>query len=911
MRAVKRITLVLIAISTLFLTLAVAGQACPGPCSDTTVVRAAPPASVQLFLPPSVAVGTPTTFTAEVLDQGADPVADGTQVAFTSSDLVTVDPFALTVNGVATGTLHAGVDVGLAVVTATAGSAVATGSLEVVPGPAGQLQLTVTANTRTVGESVELRVEALDSYGNAIGAGVLVSFTTTLGEIQPTTAETDAASTVTATLTSTQAGTAIMSAHSGDIHNSAIVRFVPGPTERITVTANPPAIPVDGATSQILATLTDRYGNRAGDGITVTFDSSRGTLSPVTATTVAGQATAVLRSGPIHGQSSVTVTMGAYSGTTTVGFLPADLQIQSTNTPRGNILPGTAVTYTISFENVGDAVARSVVITDTLPEAFVDVSFESSGATVTQSEGTSYIWDVEDLSPGEAGVITLHGYFDRHHPWPASRLVANVATIASATAEGKPEDNTTTAGNLIVTADVYIGGVIDDSGTDLRPGGRIRYQVFAGNYGPTPAHGLVITDTLPAHTRLDQETSYQVPGLVRLSEDAASVQVWQYDGAVEGPTFADFDIWLDIDPQAPGGIVLRNRIEVSTNTPESDQANNVSVSERRLSGINLEALLKGPDTILPGRKMTYTLRYTNTGTLPADDVVLTHLIPAGVSVVDVDRPPDRQGPDHIEWNLARVEPGEWRQIKVVGQVGTDVPAGRVLRSAVSVITASDESYTGDNTAEVNTQVVPDVPDKLTLDMAPTVTVGTTTPISVTIADQFGNPLDELTVTLTTTVGVVTPTVVTTVHGTASATFEVPTRPAEGAITAAFGHLSDSAEIVIAPGPPSDLQLFATLNQLPADGQSTAGIRVHVQDTYGNPVKDGTPVTFETDRGLLANGRLRHTVTTSNGIASTVLTAGNLPGTAQVTASAGSALGEVMIDFTPVVRYEIYLPLVER
>ncbi len=880
--------------------------------TSTAVVRAGPPASVQVSAPATIPVATTTRVTALVLDRWAHPVADGTPVSFTASSLVTVDPSALTVSGRSTVTLHAGTQVGPVVVTATAGSAVGVGHLEVVPGPVGDVQLMPSVSSQTAGEPVGLRADVFDSFGNPVDAGIMVSFTTTLGDVLPASAATNAAGVVTATLTSTRTGTALVTAHAGGTQSAASVLFVPGTPENISVSADPASIPVDGAKSQIMATIADRYGNRVGDGITVTFDSSLGSVNPVTTTTVAGRATTVLTSGHVHGQAAVTATVGTYTGTTQVMFLPADLRVQSTHTPSTDILPGTAVTYTITFENAGDAVARDVMITDTLPIGFIDTWYESSGAAITETEGSAYVWQVEDLSPGEGGTIVLRGHFDRHRQWPSSQLVANIVEITSTTAEGNPADNSVSAANLVLTADVFIQGNVDDSGTDLQPGKKIKYQVFLGNYGPALAQGLTITSTLPAHTSLWQETSYQIDGLTRVSADDAPVQVWQYDGIVDGPNFGDFVIWLNIDANAPGGALLSHHIEVSTNTPEGNYANNEQVIERRLSGINLETLVRGPSEVVPGRMITYTLRYTNTGTVPAENVVLTDMLPAGIAVIDMSRTPDRIELSRMEWDLGTVADGQWGQIVLVGRVRTDVSAGETLRNTLDITSSSVESYTDDNMSEVETLVIPDIPDSLTLQMNPTtVDVGTRTPILIRIADQYGNPIDGLMVNITTTVGVVTPTVATTRQGAAIVTFIAPTSPSEGAITATFNDLSDSIQVVVEPGPAAALRARAADAELPADGESTTVIEADVWDKYGNPVKDGTPVTFDTDLGTLYNGQTRHTVGTLDGVARTVLKAADSPGRAVIIVSAGTASAEITVEFLPVPIYDVYLPLLVR
>lgn len=69
--------------------------------------------------------------------------------------------------------------------------------------------------------------------------------------------------------------------------------------------------------------------------------------------------------------------------------------------------PGDTIAYTITYLNNGASTATDVVITDILSTDLVNSSFTSSGASITRRGGTTYVWDVEDLSPGSGGTITI------------------------------------------------------------------------------------------------------------------------------------------------------------------------------------------------------------------------------------------------------------------------------------------------------------------------------------------------------------------------------------------------------------------------------------------------------------------------------------------------------------------------
>jgi uncharacterized repeat protein (TIGR01451 family) len=71
------------------------------------------------------------------------------------------------------------------------------------------------------------------------------------------------------------------------------------------------------------------------------------------------------------------------------------------------VQPGETVTYTLQFTNSDTETITGVVITDTLSADLVNASFTSSGATATARAGSRYVWDVQDLAPGETGFITI------------------------------------------------------------------------------------------------------------------------------------------------------------------------------------------------------------------------------------------------------------------------------------------------------------------------------------------------------------------------------------------------------------------------------------------------------------------------------------------------------------------------
>ena len=112
--------------------------------------------------------------------------------------------------------------------------------------------------------------------------------------------------------------------------------------------------------------------------------------------------------------------------------------------------------------------------------------------------------------------------------------------------------------------------------------------------------------------------------------------------------------------------------------------------------------------------------------------------------------------------------------------------------------------------------------------------------------------------------------------------------------------------MIVPDPPYTVTLTADPVAIPANGVSTSMLTAMVTDRYGNPVADGTPVTFITDLGTLdgSNSVVR---LTTGGVATAILTSSRTDGPATVTAVCEGKEDQVYVVFYRYA-FRIYLPV---
>lgn len=135
-------------------------------------------------------------------------------------------------------------------------------------------------------------------------------------------------------------------------------------------------------------------------------------------------------------------------------FVPgADLRMRKRVTPAESIVPGEPLTYTLTFSNTGQLTATGVVVTDTVPPALSDLSFQTSDAVLEQTGSVpDYRWRVSDLATGQGGVITITGVVS-----PTLRpgtIITNTATIGGDAPEDEYERNRSTV--TVIAADKHI-----------------------------------------------------------------------------------------------------------------------------------------------------------------------------------------------------------------------------------------------------------------------------------------------------------------------------------------------------------------------------------------------------------------------------------------------------------------------
>jgi hypothetical protein len=208
--------------------------------------------------------------------------------------------------------------------------------------PSGStITLTTSTTALPVNGTTQIVAQVLEPAGTPPHSGTHITFTTTLGTIQPSEAETDINGQATATFAAGVAsGTATITAISGgaNVGANGALKILVGTAAvgKVIVNANPTLVPALGGSSTVSAVVFDVNGNALVSAL-VSFSTTGGVLSTSLATTdktgtaqttlttstsatvTASVGAAATTTPPATGTPSTTPTSGQASGTVTVG----------------------------------------------------------------------------------------------------------------------------------------------------------------------------------------------------------------------------------------------------------------------------------------------------------------------------------------------------------------------------------------------------------------------------------------------------------------------------------------------------------------------------------------------------------------------------------------------------------------
>ncbi|EEM46784.1 hypothetical protein bthur0005_33210 [Bacillus thuringiensis serovar pakistani str. T13001] len=405
---------------------------------------------------------------------------------------------------------------------------------------------------------------------------------------------------------------------------------------------------------------------------------------------------------------------------------------------------GDTVTFTVTFQNKGTVPATNVIVQDTLPQgvSFVPGSVVINGISQL-GENPEIGVPIGTVNPGQSITVTFQGIVNSI---PPSGIIRNIANITFTYEPNPNEPPVTTTITTLETETTVNTATLEPQKTADRSfvalNDIITYTLSFQNVGTVPATNVTITDSIPAGTTFipDSVTINDVPqaginpasgipiGTLAPTERVTitfQVQVINIppSGTINNQGSATFN--YQTDPTLPP--VIKTETTLETNTPIQTAV----ISPTKTANLTFAEI---------GNTVTYTVIFTNQGTIPATNVTITDTLPPGTSFVtnsvtinNVTQP----GVSPVTGIPAgTVNPGETITVTFQIQINAIPPSGKI-----------------ENTASVTytSQPNPSEPPITTTTPTPTVTIPVRTANpnpQKTVDREFASIGDTLTYTIT-------------------------------------------------------------------------------------------------------------------------------------------------------------------
>ena len=247
-----------------------------------------------------------------------------------------------------------------------------------------QSTITLFTSTTTVplNGSAEIVASVIEQAGTAVQNGTLVTFTSTVGTVEPREARTENGRVTVRFVAGTISGTAKVGAFSGAAKATEIELKVGGAAAaRVVLNVSPGTVPSSGGNVTLVATVSDTDGNRL-PGVPVTFTSTSGTL--LNGTVLSDDNGEARNTLTTNRQAQVSVTAGSQQAQVTISVnTPISVSITA---PSTSPTVGLATSFSVSVS----ASANSASLRD-VSVSFGDGDRVSLG-TPTGSVSVSHVY---------------------------------------------------------------------------------------------------------------------------------------------------------------------------------------------------------------------------------------------------------------------------------------------------------------------------------------------------------------------------------------------------------------------------------------------------------------------------------------------------------------------------------------
>ena len=281
---------------------------------------------------------------------------------------------------------------------------------------------------------------------------------------------------------------------------------------------------------------------------------------------------------------------------------------------------GDQVAYTITLTNKGSVDATGITVTDALP---VGVTYVSSNAGQGSYDDSTGIWTVGNLNSQASAKLTITADVTKE---AGVKIVDNTARV---THSDQPDANSVneiaSSSFTVQSADMKVTITADNATPNERD--TVTYIISLNNNGPANATGVMVYDALPI-----QDVTYVSSNTDEGSYDASTGN-WTV-GNVDNGANATLTIKATVNSGTGTFVIDNNTQIIFADQPDTDLNNNVATASITVNGADLD-ITKSVDNSTPSENdtVTYTVYLDNSGPLDGTGIIVTDVLPTGVTYV--------------------------------------------------------------------------------------------------------------------------------------------------------------------------------------------------------------------------------------------------------------------------------------